>query len=202
MEWIRISTHKLKIMLSAEDARRYALDCERADYTELITKDAFREILTDVKKASGFEAGDDKIYIQMYPSKAGGCELFVTRMGLSFEESGTAVPPPRHEPQRPKSPVTVQKRAGALRFERTEELLRLCRTIAAGYGGKSEIWQGEDGAWWLILHEEGDAERLRRDFRFLREFGELRDAESARTLLAEHGRLLCAENAVQTFANF
>ena len=30
MEWIRISTNKLKIMLSAEDARRYALNCENA----------------------------------------------------------------------------------------------------------------------------------------------------------------------------
>ena len=202
MEWIRISTHKLKIMLSAEDAHRYALDCERADYAELIPKDAFREILNDVQSASGFEAGDDKIYIQMYPSKAGGCELFVTRMGLSFEGEEPPIAPLGIPPKKQKSPVTVQKRAVALAFECMEELLRLCRCLAPRFHGESEVWRGEDARWWLLLWAEGEARDLRREIRFLREFGELRDAEAARTLLAEHGSPVCVENAVQTLAEF
>ena len=72
MEWIRISKNKLKIMLSAEDARHYELDCKSADLGDLVTRSAFREILSDVKRQTDFDASEDKIYIQMYPSKEGG----------------------------------------------------------------------------------------------------------------------------------
>ena len=100
MEWIRISDNKLKIMLTAEDARRYALNCEAADYTELLTREAFREILSDVRVESGFDAADEKLYIQMYPSKGGGCELFVTKMGLSAEMTVSRTPPATPRPAR------------------------------------------------------------------------------------------------------
>jgi negative regulator of genetic competence, sporulation and motility len=86
MEWIRISQNKLKIMLTAEDARHYELNCEQADYTDILTRTAFREILTDVKREAEFDASEDKVYIQMYPSKEGGCELFVTKIGLLLNE--------------------------------------------------------------------------------------------------------------------
>lgn len=71
MEWIRISSNKLKIMLSAEDAQHYALDCATVDYADVVTRAAFREILTDVEEETGFDANEDKIYIQMFPSREG-----------------------------------------------------------------------------------------------------------------------------------
>ena len=196
MEWIRIGTHKLKIMLSAEDARRYALDCERADYTDLVTKDAFREILTDVRAASGFEAGDDKIYIQMYPSKTGGCELFVTRMGLAFEDSEAVKIAPVAQVQKPKSPETVRKKGTALRFSTLEELLHLCRRLPA-FEGKSSAWRDEHGSWWLLLCAEGTPEALQRCFRLLREYGKLHDLKRTELLLCEHGRPVCTADAVR-----
>ena len=93
MEWIRISKNKLKIMLSAEDARHYELDCEAADLGELVTRTAFHEILSDVKMQTDFDASEDKIYIQMYPSKGGGCELFVTKMGLLLSDEEKEISP-------------------------------------------------------------------------------------------------------------
>lgn len=203
MEWIRISTHKLKIMLSAEDARRYALDCAKVDYADVMTRDAFREILTDLQKETDFKTDEDKLYIQMYPSKEGGCELFVTRMGLAYNESRIAEKSSApKEFKNQKSPLTVRKKAVAFLFSELEHLLALCRRVGDAYGGESEIWQDEKNGWWLILTESGNSSGAREDLRFIREYARMENAETARLLLSEHGKLLCSANAIQIFSRF
>ena len=204
MEWIRISSNKLKIMLNAEDAARYALNCESADYADLITREAFREILTDVEGETGFDAAEDKLYIQMYPSKEGGCELFVTKLGVLLTEEDHEAAPGERYPSLParkstKPPQATQKRSRAFSFTSLEHLTALCRRLSSSYSGESEVWLDERGAWWLILTEEGDQKKARGDLLFVREYGQVMSAEQARTLLPEHGRVICASRAVQTF---
>ena len=205
MEWIRISTNKLKIMLTAEDARRYALNCNEADYADLLTREAFRDILVAVREKSGFDTSDDKIYIQMYPSKEGGCELFITRLGrlaagAEKKEHGSE----RGEDEKPPCKRTaIKKRSAAFLFERLEDLTALCRRLAIkSYIGESEVWRDEKGLWWIILSENGNPLSVRDDYRFAREYGQMLPAEYARALLPEHGKCICPDNAVDTFARF
>ncbi|MBQ8358066.1 MAG: adaptor protein MecA [Clostridia bacterium] len=207
MEWIRISTNKLKIMLSAEDARRYALNCETADYADVVTREAFREILTDVRKETGFDATDDKVYIQMYPSKEGGCELFVTKMGLLLTEEKDKNE--NHtskllniEAKNEKSHRTVRKRSASFLFPSFEHLVALCRRMTDTYRGESEIWRDEQGIWWLILTENGNPLTIRDDYRFIREYGRMVSAEEARIILPEHGVRICDRCAIDIFARF
>ena len=197
MEWIRISQNKLKIMLSAEDARRYALDCETADYADMMTRDAFREILTEVRAETGFDATEDKIYIQMYPSKEGGCELFVTKIGLLLTDTAEA----RHRTPQGKSinsPPFARRREHALRFSRLEDLLSLCRRMQGSFQGESEAWQDERGLWWLLLSDHGDPHTAREDFRFALEYGAGASAQESKLYLSEHGKRISAPNAVGT----
>ena len=70
MELIVISDSKIKLMLTRDDMDRY----------RGMTKDVLREIMEDAKKQCGCTAMEGRIYVQMYPSKSGGCELFVTRL--------------------------------------------------------------------------------------------------------------------------
>ena len=198
MEWIRISTNKLKIMLSAQDADRYALDCENADYADLLTREAFREILTDVREETGFDATEDKVYIQMYPSKGGGCELFVTKMGLLLTEDEEAALHAACEPVAtpPEPPPSYKRRSCALCFAQLEHLLALCRRIAPRYRGESEVWQDEGGTWWLIITENGNPYSVREDYRFALDYGRMVATEKARAFLPEHGRCICPADAV------
>lgn len=198
MEWIRISTNKLKIMLSAQDARHYALDCEHADYADLLTREAFREILTNVREETGFDATEDKVYIQMYPSKDGGCELFVTKMGLLLTEDEDQVKdtPCGREIEHAKPPPTYKRRSCALCFSSLEHLLSLCRRLASRYSGESEVWQDEGGTWWLIITENGNPYSVREDYRFALEYGRMVSTEKARMLLSEHGRCVCPADAI------
>lgn len=81
MELLLISKDKLKVTLSALDMEKYELDCETIDYDSTETRRAFWSILDEAKHKTGFDAASDKVFIQVYPSRAGGCEMFVTRVG-------------------------------------------------------------------------------------------------------------------------
>ena len=195
MEWIRISSNKLKIMLTAEDARRYALRFERADYADTGTRRAFREILTDVRKKTGFDATEDKVYIQMYPSKEGGCELFVTKVGAPLhggeKEHATSELSPAPKP-------TEELRQMAFRFDSMEKLLAVCRRLATTHRTvRSEAFTDDGGRFWLLMTEKGDAAQIAEDYIFIPEYGKIEDAEAAALRLTEHGRVLCAERAVE-----
>lgn len=194
MEWIRIGTNKLKIMLTREDAERYALCPDTADYADALTRRAFKAILTDVKRETGFEAADDKIYIQMYPSREGGCELFVTKMGIEIS------------PTRASSTYKTQKATGepprrrlAFCFEDVSSLIAVChRLVGLHFSGESTAWLDDCHRYWLLLSEVGNPLLAHADHAFVAEYGEIESPEKAETMLAEHGKMLCTSRAVET----
>ena len=159
MEWIRISQNKLKIMLTAEDARHYELNCEEADYTDMVTRTAFREILTDVKREADFDASEDKVYIQMYPSKEGGCELFVTKVGLLLTED-TGACTPTVLPRKKERPRRTAELRIALRFEDKGDalLISVCGDCDCG---SSVIEEDEAGVVRCILESLVDGVDVR-----------------------------------------
>ncbi len=78
MELILISDTKLKIMLSESDMKEYNIGKE-ADCAESNTRHAIRSLLDRVKDITGFDTDGEEIFIQLYTSKGGGCELFITK---------------------------------------------------------------------------------------------------------------------------
>ena len=81
MELILISDKKLKVMLSASDMQKYELDNDTIDYDNTETRRAFWQILDEAKHKTGFDAASEKVFIQVYPSRGGGCEMYVTKLG-------------------------------------------------------------------------------------------------------------------------
>ena len=75
MELIRISDSKLKIILNETDMRRYALSSDTLSYENGDTRRAVREVLAEAEEETGFHATADRLLIQAYPSRDGGCEL-------------------------------------------------------------------------------------------------------------------------------
>lgn len=82
MELLIISENKLKIMLNSEDMQKYGLLGAEPDYDDPPTRKKLLRILDDVKAECGFDTAADKLLIQLYPSRDGGGELFVTKLGL------------------------------------------------------------------------------------------------------------------------
>lgn len=196
MEWIRISANKLKIMLTAEDARHYELDCQESTFSDTLTRAALREVLSDVYRETGFDANSDKTYIQMYPSKEGGCELFVTKTGLLLEEEDE------------KRYQTVSKQAikftsrgrscsFAYLFSKLSHLLIGCRALEKESDFlSSNAYFDDKGRWWLTLTpgEIFPGARLS----LLDDLGDRIPFENAQVFLAEHATAICQNNAIGT----
>ena len=204
MELILINNGKLKIMLTEEDMREYELDCDMADYDNTETRRAFWNILAEAKARTGFDAASERVFIQLYPSKAGGCEIYVTKIGLRSgpekkitgqqSSCGTTKTPPDG---------TGEIMQIAFMFEGISQLIAACRLAATrGVITESQVWLDERGAAYLFAesHSEGiDSAYLTGVFG---EFGSAIENPNIASYIKEHGRPLCTENAVNTLATF
>lgn len=81
VEFLVVSKTKLKAILDKEDMLKYKLDATATESDSALTRRAFREILAVAVEEVGFDTDKDKVLIQLYPSRDGGGELFVTKLG-------------------------------------------------------------------------------------------------------------------------
>lgn len=195
MEWIKISANKLKIMLTAEDARHYELDCSASACSDMATRAAFREILSDVCRETGFDTRQEETYIQMYPSKEGGCELFITKMGLIFTGERELRATKKDNLRSARIRLSCKDRA--FLFGEITALLQGCRTLlGTTFITDSRALFDDRAHYWLILtpHEE----HAEKEFGALLDFGKEIPFDIASTYLREHGAPLCDNKAIQT----
>ena len=86
MELIVISDLQIKLTLTRDDLGKYPPNAETGEIFRKILHDA-GQLARDKSGAAplpdGFEhGGGGRLYVQIYPSRGGGCELFVTRLPL------------------------------------------------------------------------------------------------------------------------
>lgn len=209
MDLIRIDDNKMKIMLTPGDMQCYALDADDIDYANDDTRRAFRHILDDVRDRTGFDAQANKIYVQLYPSREGGCEMFVTKLDIicALEDSPRASPsverrPTAHLRSRPQ-PVSEgeRRRSVAFAFEMLEHLLCVCRRLRShSFLGSSAAYHSEEGRYYLLLTEAAQGPRLtlfdRPSVSFISEYGIEQNAELVKSYIREHGHPICERDAV------
>lgn len=189
MELILISDKKLKIMLSPEDMRAYELDCDSVDYDNTETRRAFWSILDEAKHQTGFDAASERVYIQLYPSREGGCEMYVTKVGLL---------PAACRAQKRGMLRVASERSLAYRFCELSYMLSACRELLRlGFAAPSEAFLGKDGSYYLYINGVRGFS-LPDELEFMSEFGEKQDAEHLRAYISEHGKIICKEDAIKT----
>lgn len=126
MELIVISESKLKIMLSAPDMAYYELESTRVDCADAHTRAAFRHIFADARSAIGFDTAGERLLVQLYASREGGCEIFVTKLGA---EEGTLLPPAEEETAPALPPPPAFDASDPEDADYTEEELELIRRL-------------------------------------------------------------------------
>lgn len=179
MELILINDSKLKIMLSPDDMREYDISCDSVDYKKTETRRAFWCILDDAKHKTGFDAASEKVYIQMYPSKEGGCEMYVTKLGFTSPDESIDI-------------AENDSRMLAYHFSELDSLLRVCRQLNSMKNcDKVEAYRAEDGYYLMLGVTPPDS------LAFIGEFGKKCDGDAIKTYLAEHGARIC-DNAAAT----
>ncbi len=190
MELIRISTDKLKIVLSEADMKEHTLTCETMDYDNTETRRAFWSILDEAKHRTGFDAAAGRVLIQVYPLRHGGCEMYVTRLNAEADGAGEVACTVDEAPWDDKLSV--------FRFSSLRELTEACFQLhCAAYDGDSAAYcAGEPGggrAYYLLLHGGRNAACMC-------EYGSKRNSDLIQPYLAEYGSVLCEKNAVAAFS--
>lgn len=228
MEYLRINENKLKITLTREELHFYGMDLANLSYSSTETRRAFWAILDDAKHATGFDAAASRVSVQIFASRAGGCEMYVIGIpkdGESAADTADAItdllqtddheadaasllPLPARSSERQTEltvrPASSHRFAGSnCEFTQLSDLLDACTALSAGgYDGESSAWWMND-RYYLSLSGNCGA-TSRRSSRLtasgmIREFGTpLQELDL--TYLAEHGKCLCKNDAVDQLA--
>ena len=177
MELIRISDGKLKVILTAEDMQHYALAPEEINYENTETRRVIWEILDEAKHKTGFDAASDRIFIQVYPGRRGGCELYITKLGAGECEHAR---------------TDIRRSGGIYRFACLAHLLAACDALAAGgYRGESAAYIEEEVSYLILRGGE-----LSHSFSFLEEYGEKLAGRDRLAYIEEYAVPLAATDAV------
>lgn len=189
MELILINTSKLKIMLTPDDMKRYSLDIDKMNYDNTETRRVFWNILDTAKHETGFDAASDRVCIQVYPSKGGGCEMYVTKLASE-----------KHERAEKKTPDTVLKEEDTLCddtyvFETLGELLQFCYSASlSGFNGESNLYT--DGKRYYLTFTQ-KCEKVP-----CIEFAKKVRSRLVKEYFAERCRVICKSDAIAKMASF
>ena len=208
MELIIINENKLKIMLSSEDMEKYGLCADNIGTSFPQARKALKSILSDVRIETGFDTDseNDRIFIQLYPSLEGGCEMFVTKIDLiypnKFEEENLIMPAYKEQsiiPLKPaRKPSVIKKTTLTYCFEKFEWVSCACRELKRrNFSGESALYRDKEGRYYLLVSPTLTDEQKNAPSSFLSEFGELENTEHARLYINENGKCICCENAVE-----
>lgn len=205
MELIRISENKIKIMLDACDMTAYDLPTDGLDYCEHTVREAFRAVLKDAGRKTGMDFSDSRLSIQLYPSKSGGCEMFVTRTGEKLDERTgrengiesltTTVSSTQSRCGDERKPRW--DRSEAFGFESLKWLLSVCKHLKRiGFSGNSAAFCDENGRCFLLIEAPASVRPL------IVEYGTTESPEAVRLYISEHGSTLCRKHAVEILGEY
>ncbi len=216
MNTIKISETKLKVMISPGDMEAYHLSGENVDYGNPKTREALKALLRDAGREVGFDTDSGRSFIQLYPDKSGGCELFLTmldglcRVGVSAPPD-SAVKTGEKEGQMPAKNVTAPSReaprhkftVNVYEFSDLSSLMSACKRIderngRTGSGGDSFAYADcEDSLYYLVIYESGRDPMFAPVELLCEEYNGKKRKHSAFLYIKEHCFPICERNAVE-----
>lgn len=173
MEVIMISGEKLKIMLSPTDMEHYAISCDTLDSGNIRSRCAFRKILEDARNCCGFDAVGARLFVQVFPSKEGGCEMFVTKLGDSTKMNL-------------QSQSCNKKFFYVYSFDSLNKMLTACDAI-------QRLHYTDESYAYSDIRRKRYFLTLETDIPNLSEFGGRKCRSNVRFYISEHCKLICAQ---------
>lgn len=189
MELLLVGSTKLKVTLTEEERHKYCLDGEGVDDGKSEVRRALWELLDEAKRRVGFDTANDKVLIQLYPLREGGCELFITKLGLTSPAATRTV-------ARSDRVAMLASGRRIYRFPSLEELIAAARSLSAPCAVReSDAYLFEDGVAYLFLEERHGRSAGLSEFSRLLEYGDSVPADLG-DYIREHGECLFTRTAV------
>lgn len=192
MEFLLIGDSKLKIVATAEEMLEYKIDLKSGEVAGQGMRRAFWRILDRAKADVGFDPSGDKVLIQFYPLSSGGCEIFVTKLGILPDSSARLV-------SRSKRIDVLSRSRSFYSFDSLHDLAALCKIIVRLLSPPPESDVYFDGEKYFLSIEEYGKGGETVEFPCILEFSNGLTADHGIYIL-EHADLLTSGDAIQRFA--
>ena len=205
MEYLMINESKLKVLLDGSDLENRNLDAHELDYADPYAKKLFGDILCYAKDNLGFDTSGHRVLLQLFPSRDGSCELFITKLGKLDRDSEDTT---THEKKKEQSPHKKQKNQKAFRFDSLHDLLTVCKRLyLSEIECSGAVYVDRDEIWYLLLSLDDplyddvyDVLPIN-DLSFIFEYGAPENPHSLCMYLCEHARKINAENAIEVLGS-
>lgn len=206
MEIMMINENKLKIMLDYRDLAEFDMEVEDLDYRNTETKQMLWEILRRAKRTVGFDTDGSRLLVQVYPSRDGSCEIFITKLETAESEATGGNMGQKQEKEasfRRGKPWSTEIPSNTLpvvfAFDCLEWLICVCRRLQTiGYRGNSSVYISDECRYYLLIDRSASEEDFSlNEYSFITEYGSREPAETLRVFLAEHGTIICQANAIE-----
>ena len=158
MEILRIGKHAIKISLSHDESKEYKLQSSD-NLNENEGKEAFLRLLNDAKNLVDFSYSGRKIFTEIYPSKDGGCEVFISTVSADTKYKS---------PEYTKSQKQIVQRA-IYKVDDFKSLLKMClRLSEIKFKGKSRVYYSSDSRLYYLVLDDMFSKELK--YAFLQEY--------------------------------
>lgn len=145
MEFICVGGAKLKIVLSEDERRELGIECIDGEPGGRELRRTLRTLLHKASERTPFRVAGERVLVQIYPTRDGGCELFVTKLSIAGVRERDLI-------DESSSLTTYQGREAVYRFETLEPLLRAARCLLS-FDGRCDLYVTLEGVYYLVLEE-------------------------------------------------
>ena len=188
MEFMKIGNNSLKITLSAKEAKGYDLT-EGANLDGEEVKRTFEKLLIRAKREIGYRYAGEKVIAEIFSSKNGGCEIF-----LSYaEDSMYKEIAPKDSLKKSQKPISLVYAVNSF-----EDLLNVSYGLnQLEYKGKSAVYYDELNEKYYIALE--DVSIKSEKYYFISEFA--RQVKNGQiSYIKEHFKNIMSKNAIKVLA--
>ncbi len=194
-----INSEKIKIMLTREDIKKYDIRMYSLGHTGSAIKEAFSEVLSDIKNKTGFDTLSKKTVLQVYPSRDGGCEVYLTRLNSDGGDKLHSDRPTDFNKQTD-TPITIRRwlETVIFAFGRITDVIDACRTLDLGQYSKTSSLHVCSGVYYLFL--EAEIRSKSDDLIKLSDFAKRVDNRLAQAYITEHGECIIKSGAIEALS--
>ena len=194
MEFLLVGESKLKIVMGEDEMKKYRLENFSLDGDNAATRRSFWQLLDLAKAEVGFDPSGDKVLIQFYPIKCGGCEVFVTKLGILAPTSAKLV-------SKSDKVAMLSRNKKYYAFQGLAELVAALSAIKVSAGevsAVSDVYISDNHGYYLSLEEYGKGGESA-EFPMVQEFGRALTADMG-IYISEHFRRLTNGDAIDKFS--
>ena len=146
MKFLRVGKTKLKIALTSDESIEYNITADESEFNKKEMRNIITRILRDAKEECGFDIGEEKVLIQIYPSVSGGVDIFVTKLTSLRENEKRIV-------LGSENISSVERVSSVFRFDNLENLILAARSVK-NKDIVSDAYLGDDGFYYITAKEE------------------------------------------------